>query len=384
MPLDSAAAVAVLRSTCGEVATSGSFGLLQGEVRDADSQAVGAAAVTIAWRRPLDAGAAQAHPGGTTDEPALAELSDDQGHWHICGVPLRTSLSVRAVGDDGSDARVFTLDAGHPVASLDFVLHPDGVGSEAARRVATSALVVISVEDRDGHPLPGVTVDIAPENGTAHRAVSDTAGRAVLPAVEPGRAHVRSLAIGYRPGELVVPLDAGRNTVPLILDPVRIPTLATVRILGDREVLARHKEFEARRSLGQTTVSITAEDIEKRNPVDTWQMLTNIPSMRVTQYGNGEPGVYAMSTREVPVVQNRASQGGGVTQPCWYRLMLDGVALPDAMPDLSSLLPPPGDVHGIEVFAGLATVPPQYNTLIADSRGGASPPACGLIAVWTK
>jgi hypothetical protein len=64
--------------------------------------------------------------------------------------------------------------------------------------------------------------------------------------------------------------------------------------------------------------------------------------------------------------------------------MLDGVVLPDAMPDLSTVLPSPSEVHGIEVFAGLATIPPQYNGIVADVQGGARSPACGLIAIWTK
>jgi hypothetical protein len=64
--------------------------------------------------------------------------------------------------------------------------------------------------------------------------------------------------------------------------------------------------------------------------------------------------------------------------------MLDGVTLPDQMPDLSTVLPVPSEVHGIEVFAGLATIPPQYNSAVSDGQGGARPNSCGLIAIWTK
>jgi hypothetical protein len=178
-----------------------------------------------------------------------------------------------------------------------------------------------------------------------------------------------------------VPLEVGRNTVPMVLDEVRVPTLATIRIIGDREVLARHQEFEMRRALGMATASITAADIEKRNPTDTWQMLTTVSAMRVMEYGSG-PGVFAMSTRERPVVLGR--QGGATSTPCWYRVMIDGVMLLDRMPDLSAVLPAPSDVHGMEVFAGLATIPPQYNSMVADGQGGARSNSCGLIVVWTK
>ena len=381
---DSTAAIAMLRSTCGSDVARNGTGLLNGAVRDVENNPVGAVAVTIGWRRPLDAKSAGNRAGATTDQPALGQLTDAEGRWHICGAPLHAALSIRAVADEGSDERIAMLDDGHSVASVDLSLHSVASGGSAARTARTSALVVFSVEDRNGNSLAGVTLDLVPANGPARRVVTDSAGRAIVPAIEPGRARVSSLGMGYRPGELLVPLDVGRNTVPLILDAVRIPVLATIRVIGDREVLARHQDFESRRSLRQTTVSITAEDIAKRNPVDTWQMLTNVPSMRVIQYGSGAPGVFAMSSREQRVVQRRDGSGGGTSVPCWYRVMIDGVTLPDAMPDLSTVLPTPSDVHGIEVFAGLATIPPQYNSMVADGQGGSKSPACGLIAIWTK
>jgi len=381
---DSTAAIAMLRSTCGSDVARNGTGLLSGAVRDVENNPVGAVAVTIGWRRPLDAKSAGNRAGATTDKPVLGELTDAEGRWHMCGAPLNTELSIRAVADEGSDERIAMLDDGHSVASVDLSLHSVASGGSAARTARTSALVVFSVEDRNGNSLAGVTLDLVPANGPARRVVTDSAGRAIVPAIEPGRARVSSLGMGYRPGELLVPLDVGRNTVPLILDAVRIPVLATIRVIGDREVLARHQDFESRRSLRQTTVSITAEDIAKRNPVDTWQMLTNVPSMRVIQYGSGAPGVFAMSSREQRVVQRRDGSGGGTSVPCWYRVMIDGVTLPDAMPDLSTVLPTPSDVHGIEVFAGLATIPPQYNSMVADGQGGSKSPACGLIAIWTK
>jgi hypothetical protein len=271
------------------------------------------------------------------------------------------------------------------VESLDLSLEAEPGRSALAHTSQTSALVVFSVQDRDGNALGGVSLALAPANGPVRTVLTDSAGRAIIPAVDPGRATVKSLAIGYKPGELFIPLDAGRNTVPLILDAARIPTLATIRVIGDREMLARHQEFELRRSMRQTTLSITAEEIARRNPTDTWQMLTNVPSMRVNQYGaGGAPGVYAMSTRETPIVQRKGSVGGGVSTPCWYRVMVDGVVLQDPMPDLSQVLPTPGDVHGIEIFAGLATIPPQYSGPVTDSDGNPKSKSCGLIAVWTK
>ncbi len=41
------------------------------------------------------------------------------------------------------------------------------------------------------------------------------------------------------------------------------------------------------------------------------------------------------------------------------------------------LLPRPEEIHGVEVFAGAAMIPPQYG-------GVGSGKWCGMIAVWTR
>jgi hypothetical protein len=383
-PLDSAAAIALLKSTCGNDGTHGGIGLISGVVVDAEAHPVASAALTVAWHRPPDPKSAGSRPGAN-DEPTLGEMSDAQGQWHVCGVPFRTTLSVRVAADEGLAEQTAILDDAHPVATLKFSLSDMPNAANVRRTPPTSALVVFTVQTGAGIAIGGVTLVLAPANGEPRSVVTDSAGRAIVPAVEPGRLKVKTFAIGYQPGNLEFPVEAGRNTVPLILGPAHVPVLATIRVIGDRQVLPRHLDFESRRALHQTTVTITAADIDKRNPVDTWQMLTNISAMRVMQYGaGGAPGVYAMSTRESPVVQSHGAAGGGVTAPCWYRVMVDGVVLQDVMPDLSALLPTPSAVHGIEVFAGLATIPPQYSGPLADGQGGAKAPACGLIAVWTK
>jgi len=55
------------------------------------------------------------------------------------------------------------------------------------------------------------------------------------------------------------------------------------------------------------------------------------------------------------------------------QVYLDQVPLPS--PFNLDLLPPPREIAGIEVYAGSATIPPQFNGM---NRG------CGVILVWTK
>lgn len=60
--------------------------------------------------------------------------------------------------------------------------------------------------------------------------------------------------------------------------------------------------------------------------------------------------------------------------PCVMRVVVDGLLQPS--PDLRQL-PPPDEIHGVEVFAGAASVPVQY-------AGIGEGKMCGLIAVWTR
>jgi hypothetical protein len=199
---------------------------------------------------------------------------------------------------------------------------------------------------------------------------TDSAGRVVLRGLALGNALVTARKIGFKPGALRAILGPGENTLPLLLDAAIVPTLAEVRILGGREVLARHSEFEGRRSRGLASASFTEADIRKRNPVDTWQMFTGLPFVKVNAEG------VAQSTR--------AATGGAGTR-CYMNLAVNGLVITGrgGGPAPLDVLPSPAEIHGIEVFAGPAMVPPQYNRL-SNSSALSGISTCGLIIVWTK
>jgi hypothetical protein len=244
--------------------------------------------------------------------------------------------------------------------------------AEAAR-----ASVEISVFTRSGVPIEGATVELTPHAGASRTVRTLASGHALVTAVDPGLIRVRARSIGFKAGELSVSVAAGRNTVPIILDAARSPTLDTVRVMGNRVVLARYQEFEARRLNHEATASFTEEDIEKRNPTQAWQMLTTLPSLNVTdRQEHGEFVVVATSNRGMIT----GLQGGYGNQPCFLKVMIDGVLLPaDDTTGRTNLnaLPAPSMIHGIEVFAGPASIPLRYT-------GAGDGKWCGLIAIWTK
>jgi len=342
-------------------------GMLYGRVRDERSAFVRGAAVTATWPS-TDARASR----DAYSESTLGALTNDDGYWRICGVPRGLPLALRLVTDSGTDARELRLDDEHAFAAADLVAHrmvADAAGAAAASN--GRALVEISVNQWMGPPLSDVTVEIT-ASGRTRRVVTGATGRALIPDVTPGVLTVRARRIGFKQGELAVRVEAGRNTIPILLSNVDMPTLDTVRVVGNNRLVGirRNDEFEMRRQMHQSTVSFTEDEIKKRNVVDAWQMLTNVPSMRVVDSGK----VTIESTRS-NVMNPDLSQS-----KCYMQIMVDGMIIPPMPGDKGldlRLLPKPNEIHGMEVFAGPASIPPQYG-------GMGSNKWCGLVAIWTK
>jgi hypothetical protein len=70
-------------------------------------------------------------------------------------------------------------------------------------------------------------------------------------------------------------------------------------------------------------------------------------------------------------------------EECWLRVAINGIVQSDARPDLRTL-PAPGEVYGIEVFAGAATIPPTMTSPGGNDIGLRARTGCGLISVWTR
>jgi hypothetical protein len=224
-------------------------------------------------------------------------------------------------------------------------------------------------------PLVGATVSLM---GTAIRVVTRERGQFRVTALPAGSYIVIASRIGYEPLSARVRLT-GSDTERVSFSLERVTNaLDTVRVLGDKPVLARYEEFETRLRNREATAAITEDDIRKRNPTQTWQMLTNISAMQVSdRQEHGELVVVASSRRGM--VNSVIGPRGNA--PCFMTLMIDGVEMPaeDAATGRVNLnrLPPPSEIHGIEIFAGGAVLPAKYS-------GAGAGKWCGLIAVWTK
>jgi outer membrane cobalamin receptor len=145
-------------------------------------------------------------------------------------------------------------------------------------------------------------------------------------------------------------------------------TLDTVVVAG-KAVPSRLDDFETRYRNHLASSAFNRDDIVKVNPIDTWQMLSRVPSLKFINAGSP---LIAVSNRGMKI--DRTMQA----VPCVMSVMIDGIRMggADGNFDLTRL-PPPEDIHGIEVFAGPSSIPPQYG-------GAGNNKMCGLIAIWTR
>ncbi|MDB4917057.1 MAG: hypothetical protein JWM95_4701 [Gemmatimonadetes bacterium] len=365
------AAKDVLARACPADSVRNGEGMLHGWVKTESARAIGHATVTISWKSNFDV----VNMGGsnhlTYSGKTLGALTDDAGYWRLCGIPQSIPISVGVVSDSGSDIREARLE-GEPFAQVDLVLHR---GTSAATPAAR-ALVELAITSSKGEPLQDATLEVLPVGGTPVIVVTGPSGRALAPDVAPGMITVRARHLGFMEGFVSATVREGRNTVPIIMSTVSTPLLDTMRVIGDRVVTGRLGEFEQRRLDKSATASFTREDILKRNPVEAFQMISNLPSVRVwSGFGGarpGDPAAYAISPRSGMVFG---------TANCYMMVAVDGV-VQQPTPGQPAFdlrqLPRPEDIHGIEVFAGPASIPLKYGGEGDGSKW------CGLIAVWTR
>ena len=231
-------------------------------------------------------------------------------------------------------------------------------GQSTARPLGTIDGVV---SDTGLAPLQGAFVSIL---GTKIRVGTGPNGRFRITKVPAGQYLVIVRRVGYRPTSGVIDVPATDTTrLAYTLERLRPEELDAV-VITAKSPSMRMSEFEQRRKLGLGEF-MTVDEIQRRNSVFPTELFRKFKSVNVAPSRTGPIAEYfALSVRE---------GGNPSLGACPMQLYLDQVPLPS--PFNLDLLPPPRDIAGIEVYAGSATIPPQFNGY---NRG------CGVILVWTK
>ena len=357
----------LIRAACRD-SIGGTNGLVRGTVRDPLGRPIANAAVVVTWQGRIAIAGEQRRDAVGWTEHSVASLADANGRWRACNVPRGVLFTVRAKTDIGSDARRIRIEEDRAMVAVDLVPGSAPLPAALAIPKENRALVELWATDDHGALIQGVTFAVELATGGIRSVTTGTSGHALIPDVDPGRIMVRARKIGFKAGQLSLTVAAGRNTVPIIMSSAGLPTLDTVRIVGDeRKRNDRLDEFETRRLNASATRSITRADIAKRNPTSAWHMLSNISSIKVEEVGGI---VRALPTRVRQVSLINANR------PCFMKVGVDGLVWQDEIPNLANL-PPADAIHGIELFAGPASIPLQYGGTGTDKW-------CGLIMVWTR
>lgn len=187
-------------------------------------------------------------------------------------------------------------------------------------------------------------------------------GRFVLTGVPAGTQELNVRHLGYAPLSYAIGVSPGLTTeveIGMVPDPVEMdPIVVTAMRLRRLEV----KGFYERKYWGELVgagIFYTAEDIDRRRPVEISQMVADESGIRLE---------CNLRRTDCRLVNSRLSSGAMGACPLDYYV--------DGMPARGTRLDDfvrPGEIGGLEIYKGLASGPAEF-----------PPSRCGLIVVWTK
>lgn len=222
--------------------------------------------------------------------------------------------------------------------------------------VAQQRLGAVSgvVKDSGGTALSNVEVKVMRSGRTVR---TDSAGHFLLAAIPAGNADIGFRRVAFEPVivSLQIPTD---DTTDVEIRLGGITALLPAVIVNDHVERSKVLEqFEARRRLG-VGYFVTRADIERRRPNALSEYMRMVPGVRIVMLDNGRSAL-------------RFARNPSAKCPPQY--FVDGI--PASNFDIDEVLP--GDVEGVELYAGAAGVPPQFNRFFGTT-------ICGTILIWTR
>ena len=220
------------------------------------------------------------------------------------------------------------------------------------------------VADSSLAPIDGALVEVVATNVQVR---TQSSGRFRVVKLPVGAYRLLVRKPGYEPVSNVVEVRENDTTrVTYVLRPAVI-VLDTAIVIGQREPdrLAGFAERQAHSIGGRF---ITRADIAKQAPTEITDLLRRVNGVAVA---DSDHVLIAISSRGM---KTAIVQGHVVPVQCVIPVMVNGF-LTDARFPMNSISP--NDVHGIEVYVGPASIPPEFNGARTDTF-------CGLIVIWTR
>lgn len=255
---------------------------------------------------------------------------------------------------DGSLSRAPRVGGG---GGLPLVLLALALLTSAAPLSAQTILGTL-LDQQSGKPVSAGTMSLLAESdASVDRAVTDSAGAFVLSAGSAGSYRLRAERDGYSTAvSPAIELQAGDTVRAEFQLSTRQVVLSPLVVKGEPSrldgALAGFRERARQDAFG---TFLTRDEIEKRHPLRTTDLLRTIPGVQLLPAGLG--GRFAVRMR------------GG----CAPAVYLDGMRVRLAGMTIDDLVQPL-DLEGIEVYRTGAEVPGEY------SFGS----GCGAVLIWTR
>jgi outer membrane receptor for ferrienterochelin and colicins len=212
-----------------------------------------------------------------------------------------------------------------------------------------AALEVLVRDAESAEPLAGALVRL---EGLDASGITDSRGSLRLTLLSSGPRAVEVSLLGFAVAQSTVQIAPDRVTAlefelrraPIAIEPVDVVA---------RSGRLTQSGFFDRMEGGQGTF-FTRADIDKMRPRYLSDVLRRAAGLRLT-----------------PTRTGARANSRGAPPGCAIQYYLNGILAPYF--DVDQILP--GDVEGLEIYRGSATIPPAFN------RGTA---ICGVIVIWTR
>ncbi len=237
-----------------------------------------------------------------------------------------------------------------------------GAALVVATSVTRAQVVRIRVLDATTElPVPNALITLV---GDPTQAYTDSLGIAIMRLRRAGANIFLMKRLGYAPLSTTLEVPDG-DTLRIRFQAEPNPPVLDEVTTKAKAIAPVHVEaFETRRAAQNGGVFVTREEIERNPPVQTIDLFRRLRGVQVRE----------KDMRKV-VVSSRGMISALRTQDmCIVPVGRDGLVLGPTY-NLNDI--PVGEIYGIEVYDGPATLPAEY-------RGSLPNNSCGLIMIWTR
>jgi Carboxypeptidase regulatory-like domain/TonB-dependent Receptor Plug Domain len=225
------------------------------------------------------------------------------------------------------------------------------------QQIDETAIVTAIVTDSAGKILPGVEVTVA---GTDLRAISDDSGQIYMYGVPARKITLRARHVGFKEIDLDLSLVAGvRTNAKIVMQRAATPTTVLPKVVVQEDMVparyagtSRYDAFYRRRASGIGEF-LTREYIDARAAERPEDLLRSVSGIRI-RYRGTMPYIQFVRCDQVEVYINGFRS-------------LDGF--------LSYLQLNPREIEAMEIYRGVATVPPEFSP---------QPNDCAAVVIWTR